>query len=79
MTEPQQGQRKKAIEDLCSYKVGILIQIIDELAAMDLSVNDIETILRTCGLNDECAIRFGKKMLANKEKGSPLSNWLIHP
>ncbi len=71
--------RRKAIEELRSNKVGILLQIIDNLAGMNLSVREIETVLRTCGMNDECAIRFGATLMAEKENDLRSVDRPIHP
>ena len=51
--------RQKAIEQLKLNRVGVLIQIIDELEAMDLSVHEIEAVLRHCGLNYRNALQTG--------------------
>ncbi len=71
--EPQQNNRQKALEELRSNKVGVLLHIIDELDTMNISIKEIETILGTCGLNADCAVRFGREL---KEKGHRSS---IHP
>lgn len=76
---PHQDHRKKTIEELRSHKVGVLLQIIDELEDMNLSVREIENVLRTCGLNDECAMRFGASITVEKEKGHDPGNRLMHP
>jgi hypothetical protein len=55
-----------ALEELRSCKVGVLLQIIEWLDEMDLSVGEIETILGTCGLNADCAIRCGAEMRYGK-------------
>ena len=77
--ERQRERRYMAIEELRSRSVGRLIQIIDELGAMDLSVREIENVLRTCGLNDDCAMRFGASMTVEKEKGHDHGNRPMHP
>ena len=59
----------KAREELRSQKVEVLLQIIKALEAMDLSIIEIEIILKTCGLNAECAARFGAEIRAEKENG----------
>ncbi len=64
MEERQLEQRQKAIEELRRHSVERLIEIVDKLEAMDLSVREIENVLRTCGLNDDCAMRFGAYITA---------------
>ena len=76
---PQQERRHKAIEELRCNKVGILLQIIDKLEGMNLTVREIETILKTCGLNDDCAVRFGAIMSVEKEKGNAHADRPVHP
>lgn len=51
---PHQDRKKKAVEELRSHKVGVLLQIIDELEDMNLSIREIESVLRICGLNADC-------------------------
>ncbi len=65
--EPQPGRTYRSMEELRNNKVGTLIQIIDELAEMKLSVAEVETVLRTCGLNADCAVRFGASIRDEKE------------
>ena len=77
--ELEEQQRRTAIEELRSRKVGILVRIIDDLAGMSLSVREIETILRTCGMNGDCAIRFGATMKAEKEKDLNGLDRPLHP
>lgn len=77
--ELKQERRQRAIEELRCHKVGILIQIIDRLEGMNLSVREIDTILRTCGLNDDCAIRFGVSLRAEKEEARTNYANPIHP
>ncbi len=77
--ELQLERRHSAIEELRSHSVGKLIQIIDELGAMDLSVGEIEIVLRTCGLNNDCAIRFGSSITFEKEKGRDHRDRHLHP
>ena len=77
--ERQQEQRQKAIEELRSHSVGKLIQIVHKLEAMDLSAREIEKVLRTCGLNDDCAMRFGAYITAEKEKGHGHGDRPMHP
>lgn len=55
-------EKQAALEELRSRKVGILLQIIDELECMNLSVPEIEAILKLCGLNADCAMRYGSEM-----------------
>lgn len=77
--ESQQEQRQEAIEDLRSRKIEILLRIIDELSGMDLSVPEIETVLRTCGINGECANKFGASIKAEREKGRTYPDRPMHP
>ncbi len=77
--KPQQGAWQKAIEELRCNKVGTLLQIIEKLAGMGLTAREIETILKTCGLNDDCATRFGALMRVEKEKGYTVPVRPIHP
>ncbi len=72
-------QRRRTIEELRSRKVSLLIQIIDNLAGMNLSVREIETVLRTCGINGDCATRFGANIRAEKEKDLQGGDGRIHP
>ncbi len=76
---PRQERRQKAIEELRCNKVGILLQIIEKLEVMNLTACEIETILKTCGLNDDCATRFGALMRVEKEKGYPSPGGPVHP
>ena len=76
---PEQEQRRRAIEELRSRKVGLLMQIIDNLAGMSLSAREIETVLRTCGMNGDCATRFGVSIRAEKEKDLSVVDRPIHP
>ena len=75
----EKEQRRRTIEELRSRKVGLLIQIIDNLAGMNLSVREIETVLRTCGMNGDCATRFGASISAEKEKDLKGVDRTIHP
>jgi hypothetical protein len=77
--ELEQEQRQRAIEDLRCRKVGTLMRIIDELSGMDLSVLEIETVLRTCGMNDDCAVKFGAFIRAEKEKDHSRPHRPMHP
>jgi hypothetical protein len=77
--EQQRKQRQKEIDDFRSHSVGMLIQIIEELAGMNLSDREIETVLRTCGLNADCAMRFGASITAEKEKGLDRGDRPVHP
>jgi hypothetical protein len=76
---PQQERRQKAIEELRCNKVGTLLQIIEKLEGMNLTAWEIETILKTCGLNDDCATRFGAIMRIEKEKGNQSPDRPLHP
>ncbi len=62
-------EKRAALEELRSLKVGVLLQIIDELECMNLSVREIETILKLCGLNADCAMRYGREMRDLKAGG----------
>ncbi len=64
--KPQQSGRQKALEELRSNKVGVLLNIIDELSGMGLTIKQIETVLVTCGLNNDCAVRFGTQLKDKK-------------
>jgi hypothetical protein len=72
-------QKPEAIEALQRRKVESLIRIIEELAGMNLSVLEIENVLRTCGLNNDCAIRFGVSITAEKEKNHNHGDRPMHP
>ena len=63
----KQDQRRRSMEELRSNKVGTLLQIIDSLEEMNLSVAEVEAVLRTCGLNPECAARFGASIRYEKD------------
>ena len=63
----KQDQKRRSMEELRSNKVGTLLQIIDSLEEMNLSVAEVETVLRTCGLNPECAARFGASIRYEKD------------
>ncbi len=76
---PEQEKRRQTIEELRSRKVGHLIQIIDSLAGMDLSAREIETVLRTCGINGDCATRFGASIRAEKERDLNGFDRPMHP
>ncbi len=76
---PERELRRRTIEELRSSKVGLLIKIIDNLAGMNLSVREIETVLRTCGMNGDCAARFGASIRADKEKDLRGFDRLIQP
>ncbi len=78
--DPGQDRKTQAREELRSRKVGVLLQIIEELDEMDLSIGEIETVLRTCGLNADRAMRFAAEMRFEKEKGYAVTaEKLIHP
>ncbi len=72
-------QKPEAIVELRGRKVGSLIRIIEELDGMNLSVREIEAVLRTCGLNNDCAIRFGASIAAEKEKNHNHGDRPMHP
>ncbi len=79
MKDQHQDHKTEAREELRSRSVGVLLQIIDELGKMDLSVREIETILKTCGLNADCAVSFGEKIKFEKEKGHFHKDSPMHP
>lgn len=62
-------EKGAALVELRSRKVAVLLQIIDELECMNLSVREIETILKLCGLNADCASRYGREMRDLKAGG----------
>jgi len=70
--ERRNDHRRRMLEELRSHKVGILLQIIDELEGMKLSISEVETVLRTCGLNADCALRFGSAIRDEKENMNSL-------
>jgi hypothetical protein len=57
----------KAIEELKLNKVGVLLQIIDELKEMNLPVRDIESVLGACGLSYRDAMQLGNEIRAARE------------
>ena len=59
---------QKAIEELKLNKVGVLLQIIDELKEMNLSVRDIEAVLGACGLSYRDAMQLGDEISAAREE-----------
>lgn len=59
-------QRQKAIEQLRTNRVGVLLHIIDELDAMKLTATEIDSILRQYGLNEERALNEGSAIRAVK-------------
>jgi hypothetical protein len=78
--EDRRGElRRKSIEELRSRSVGRLLRIIEELEAMDLSVRDIENVLKACGLNEDCAKRFAAYITDEKEKNKGDWDSLTHP
>ncbi len=62
-------EKQDELVKLRSRKVAVLLQIIDELESMNLSVREIETILKLCGLNADCAMRYGREMRNLKAEG----------
>jgi hypothetical protein len=58
----------KAIEELKLKKVGLLLQIIDELKEMKLSIEDIEAVLGACGLNYSDAMELGNEIRVEEKK-----------
>lgn len=62
-------EERAALAELRSRKVAILLRILDELECMDLSAREIETILKLCGLNADCAMRYGREMRDLKAGG----------
>jgi hypothetical protein len=77
--EQQLKQRHRAIEELRSHSVGRLITIVDMLAAMDLSAREIENVLRTCGLNEDCAMRFGADITTKRGNDNDHGERPMHP
>ena len=63
------GEKREEIVELRSRKVTVLLQIIDELECMNLSVREIETILKLCGLNADFAMRYGREIRDLKAEG----------
>lgn len=61
-------KRHKAIEEFKLNKVGVLLQIIDELEEMNLSVGDIEDVLSACGLNYMDALQLADEIRAGKDE-----------
>lgn len=57
-----------ALDELRSNKVGVLMRIIDDLDKIGLSIREIETVIGTCGLNDDCAIRLGTELKEKKQQ-----------
>ncbi len=62
-------EKRAELVELRNRKVGVLLQIIDELDSMDLSVREIETILKLCGLNADFAMRYGREIGVLKAEG----------
>ncbi len=62
-------EKRAELVELRSHKVGVLLQIIDELESMNLSVREIETILKLCGLNADFAMRYGREIRDLKAGG----------
>lgn len=44
------------------------MRIIDDLDKIGLSIREIETVIGTCGLNDDCAIRLGTELKEKKQQ-----------
>ena len=63
-------RRQKAITDLKVNAVGVLLQIVDELEAMKLAVQEIRAVLRHCGLNYRNALQMGEEMRAERCKST---------
>lgn len=63
---PQKNSRDDSLEELRSNKVGVPLKIVDDLNNMGLNISEIETVLGTCGLNNDCAIRFGTQLKEKK-------------
>lgn len=72
-------KEKEAVEEFRGRKVGSLIWIIEALASMSLTVPEMETVLSTCGLNKDCAIRFGASLKAEREKNHTYWDRPVHP
>lgn len=72
-------EKRAALAELRSRKVAVLSQIIDELECMGLSVREIETILKICGLNADCAVRYGREMRDLKAGGHFHSDNIVLP
>jgi hypothetical protein len=65
------------MEEFRSLKISTLVRILDELEMMALSIGEIETVLKTCGLNADCAIRFGASIRSEKENSYNLFDSLF--
>ena len=59
-------RRQKAITELKVNAVGVLLQIVDELEAMKLAVQEIRAVLRHCGLNYRNALQMGAEIRAER-------------
>jgi hypothetical protein len=64
----QSGHQSTENLQLRSQLVRKLLYIIDELESLKLSPSEIDAIVRSCGLNEECAIRFGTAIRTEKAK-----------
>ncbi len=56
------ADQQRAIEELRGNSVEKLLNIFDELEGMSLSLSEIEVVLKTCGINVECAVMLGASM-----------------
>jgi len=70
---PQEKQRRAEVHELRSNRIGVLIQIIDDLDAMGLTAQEIDTVLLIAGLNQSVAYREGSIIRGNKEYGRQVS------
>ncbi len=76
---PYGAYRAKAKEEFRRYYVDLLSRIIDELEDMNLSTQEIETVLKTTALNLDAAIRMGAAMKHEKEKSLSHTGRAAHP
>jgi hypothetical protein len=68
-------ERKQAAKEaIRSGKVEVLFQIIYELEGMNLSAKEIQSIFKTCGLNNDYAIRMGV-LISDKKRQRLSSSW----
>ena len=77
--ERRRETRQRAIEELRCNRAGALIQIIERLEGMDLSIAEIDAILKMCGFDEDCAVGFGTSVRIEKEKGLIKPDNTIHP
>ncbi len=68
--DPQGEQKQKALEEFRSHSVGTLLNIIDQLANMGLSIPEMKAILLSCGLDDKNCVQYGYLLKSKKERGS---------